>query len=213
MAALTLDCGPTLWTKTSRWRGSPNHHWLWKLRTGLQATWILCLSTRDAPIAIFLADSDFFGSVACRYRFLQITIFFLRTIIDSIYKQKYMQISTKTFLHNIQKLLKITIPPIWTNLQILSHLNNSQNKVLHDWKEEKIVNLKWVAVCCCNKTCHFPLFTNGHFFPPTLKNYNRCISRVRDIISIIYWNSNVNILIFWDTDFSLSFAISSNHQN
>ncbi len=23
---------------------SPNHHWLWKLHTGLQATWILCLS-------------------------------------------------------------------------------------------------------------------------------------------------------------------------
>ncbi len=25
--------------------GSPNHHWLWKLHTGLQATWILCLAT------------------------------------------------------------------------------------------------------------------------------------------------------------------------
>ncbi len=32
-------------TNTSRWHGSPNHHWLWKLHTGLQATWILCLST------------------------------------------------------------------------------------------------------------------------------------------------------------------------
>ncbi len=52
-------------------------------------------TTRDAPIAIFLADSDFrfFGSVTCRYRFLSIPIFFLRTIIDSIYKQKSMQIS------------------------------------------------------------------------------------------------------------------------
>ncbi len=35
----------TQWTNTSRWHGSPNHHWLWKLNTGLQATWILCLST------------------------------------------------------------------------------------------------------------------------------------------------------------------------
>ncbi len=35
----------TQWTNTSRWHGSPNHHWLWKLHTGLQATWILCLST------------------------------------------------------------------------------------------------------------------------------------------------------------------------
>ncbi len=30
---------------------------------------------------------------------------------------------------------------------------------------------------------------------------------------VIYWNSNVNILIFWDTDFWLSLAVSSNHQN
>ncbi len=35
----------TQWINTSRWHGSPNHHWLWKLHTGLQATWILCLST------------------------------------------------------------------------------------------------------------------------------------------------------------------------
>ncbi len=35
----------TQWTNTSRWHGSPNHHWLWKLHTGLQATWILYLST------------------------------------------------------------------------------------------------------------------------------------------------------------------------
>ncbi len=30
---------------------------------------------------------------------------------------------------------------------------------------------------------------------------------------VIYWNSNVNILIFWDTDFWLLLAVSSNHQN
>ncbi len=42
-----VDCGlqKTQWTNTSRWHGSPNHHRLWKLHTGLQATWILCLST------------------------------------------------------------------------------------------------------------------------------------------------------------------------
>ncbi len=79
---------------------------------------ILCISIRDAPIAIFLADSDFWflGSVTCRYRFLPILIFFLRTIIDSIHKQKSMQISTKN------DLLKINYHPIWTNLHIFSHL-------------------------------------------------------------------------------------------
>ncbi len=35
----------TQWTNTSRRHGTLNHHWLWKLHTGLQAAWILCLST------------------------------------------------------------------------------------------------------------------------------------------------------------------------
>ncbi len=49
----------------------------------------MCICPRDALIAIFLADSDFqfFGSLTCRYRFLLIPIFFLRTINESIYKQ------------------------------------------------------------------------------------------------------------------------------
>ncbi len=53
-----------------------------------------------------------------RYRFLPIPIFFLRTIIDSIYKQKSMQISIKNYLPNERNIQKITIPPIWSNLQI-----------------------------------------------------------------------------------------------
>ncbi len=42
-----VDCGlqKTQWTNTSRWHGNINHHRLWKLNTGLQATWILCLAT------------------------------------------------------------------------------------------------------------------------------------------------------------------------
>ncbi len=35
----------TQWTNTSRRHGTPNHHWLWKLHTGLQAAWILCISS------------------------------------------------------------------------------------------------------------------------------------------------------------------------
>ncbi len=48
----------------------------------------------------FLGRFRFFGSVTCQYQFLQIPIFLLRTIIDSIYKQKSMQISTKNYLYN-----------------------------------------------------------------------------------------------------------------
>ncbi len=39
------------------------------------------------------------------------------------------------------------------------------------------------------------------------------IPTIYTVWMIIYWNSKVNILIFWDTDFWLSLAVSSNHQN
>ncbi len=35
----------TQWTNTSRWHCTPNHHRLWKLNTGLQATWVMSFST------------------------------------------------------------------------------------------------------------------------------------------------------------------------
>ncbi len=38
------------------------------------------------------------------------------------------------------------------------------------------------------------------------------IPRMYTVWMVIYWNSNVNILIFWDTDFWLSLAASSNKQ-
>ncbi len=37
------------------------------------------------------------------------------------------------------------------------------------------------------------------------------IPRINSLCMVIYWNSNVNILIFWDTDFWLSLAVRSNH--
>ncbi len=39
------------------------------------------------------------------------------------------------------------------------------------------------------------------------------IPRIYTVWMVIYWNSNVNILIFWDTDFWLSLAVSSNHHH
>ncbi len=35
----------TQWTNTSRWHCTQNHHRLWKLNTGLQATWAMSFST------------------------------------------------------------------------------------------------------------------------------------------------------------------------
>ncbi len=39
------------------------------------------------------------------------------------------------------------------------------------------------------------------------------IPTIYNVWMVIYWNSNVNIIIFWDTDFWLSLAVSSNHQH
>ncbi len=41
-----VDCGlqKTQWTNTSRRHGSPNHHWLWKLHTGLLQEHGFCVS-------------------------------------------------------------------------------------------------------------------------------------------------------------------------
>ncbi len=39
------------------------------------------------------------------------------------------------------------------------------------------------------------------------------ISGIYTVWMVIYWNSNVNIQIFWDTDFWLSLSVSSNHLN
>ncbi len=51
-----VDCGlqKTQRTNTSRWHRSRNHHWLWKLHTGLQATWILCLSSLPPDSGTFI---------------------------------------------------------------------------------------------------------------------------------------------------------------
>ncbi len=40
-----IDFQKTKWTNTSRWHRIPNHHRLWKLNTGLQATWAMSFST------------------------------------------------------------------------------------------------------------------------------------------------------------------------
>ncbi len=45
----------TQWTNTSRRHGTPNHHWLQKLHTGLQAAWILCLSTLPPDSGILIS--------------------------------------------------------------------------------------------------------------------------------------------------------------
>ncbi len=53
----------TQWTNTSRHHGTPNHHWLQKLHTGLQAAGILCLFTLPP-------DSRLLSKLNAKYTFI-----------------------------------------------------------------------------------------------------------------------------------------------
>ncbi len=63
----------TQWTNTSRHHSTPNHHWLQKLHTGLQAAWILCLSTLppdsrpwfpNEKLNLLLSEKEDFGPLS-----------------------------------------------------------------------------------------------------------------------------------------------------
>ncbi len=56
----------------------------------------------------------------------------------------------------------------------------------------------------------FWIIAKSAVFPIIVVSKNKTIYTVG---MVIYWNTNVNILIFRDTDFLLSWAVSSNHQN
>ncbi len=79
----------------------------------------------------------------------------------------------------------------------------------------------WTATPFSNDPLWLTLFLEGvndrlldHCQVSSVPHY--CGFKEQEIYTVwmvIYWNSNVNIQIFWDTDFWLSLAVSSNHQN
>ncbi len=50
-------------------------------------------------------------------------------------------------------------------------------------------------------------------FPIIVVSKKQEIPGIYTVWMVIYWNSNISILIFWDNDFWLSLAVSSNHEN
>ncbi len=82
----------------------------------------------------------------------------------------------------------------------------------------------WTATPFSNDPLWLSLFVEGvndrlldHCQVSSVPHYcgfkEQVIPRIYTVWIVIYWNSNVNILIFCDTDFWLSLAVSSNHQN
>ncbi len=82
----------------------------------------------------------------------------------------------------------------------------------------------WTATAFSNDPLWLTLFVEGvndrlldHCQVSSVPHYcgfkEQEIPRIYTVWMVIYWNSNVNIIIFWDTDFWLSWAVSSNHPN
>lgn len=123
--------------------------------------------------------------------FLKSFIFFLRSIINSIHKQKsslqnFILITKEIIEHYNFSQTELQDP---LSYMIFSHLNNSHNKVLWLESGRKItINWKWVAIY--NKMyvifhCFFNLFYLSHKSPKikipwitevynTFPNNNRC---------------------------------------
>ncbi len=85
----------------------------------------------------------------------------------------------------------------------MQNLLSSEKRTLDHWATVFVegVNVRLLDHCQVSSLLHYCGFKEQE------------IPGIYTVGMVIYWNSNVNILIFWDTDFSLSWAVSSNHQN
>ncbi len=222
--------------------GSPNHYWLWKFHTGLQATRILCLSSLH-PDLISLLNATFtliwkedFGPLS------NSPVIFLpspgKMLLTMFLFQKWLGSPFPDdvwvwwlLMHRLQ--LQFTpcdaLPCIWISFA---------------WQYSQACGHPW---CLCSfsyqissfqSTLHLIYFdtalleqpplsvmtlfvegVNDHLLDQVSSVPHYCGFKEQEIPTIytvwmaIYWNSNVNILIFWDIDFWPSLAVSSNHQN
>ncbi len=145
----------TQWTNSSRRHGTPNHHWLQKLNTGLQAAWILCLSSLPPD------SRTWFPNEKQQFTF--------------IWKEDFGPLSNSPVLFLLSSgkmLLTIFLFQKW--------IGSPFPEDVWAW---------WLLNWCS--------------FSSLL-----VIPRIYTVWRVIYWNSNVNILIF-----KLSLVVSSNHQN
>ncbi len=222
-----IDCGlqKRQWTNTSRWHGSPNHHWLWKLHTGLQATWILCLSTLPP-------DSNLLSS---EKRTLDHWVLFLhspgKTLLMLSLVQKWLGSPFPEvvwawwlLMHWLQlqftpceALTSVWISFAWQYSQACSHPcclctfsypNSSFQSTLHlicfDTARCKHPHLSVMTLCDLPSLWRAWMFIY-HCQLSSLLHYcgfkEQEIPGIYTVGMVINWNSNVNILIFWDTDF------------
>ncbi len=245
-----VDCGlhKTQWTNTSRWHGSPNHHWLWKLHNGLQATWILCLSTLppDSGTLISKLNAKFtliwkedFGRLSnspvlflFRPGKMLLTMFLFQKWLGSPFPEDVW--AWRLLIHWLQLHFTLceSLPSVWIGFarqysQARSHpcclctfYHSSLQSTLHlIWFETALLEqppLSVMALCDLTSLWRVSMIvwaiSKSAVFPIIVVSKNKRYPQF-----ILYgWSFietlNVNILIFWDTDFWLSLAVRSNNQ-
>ncbi len=248
-----VDCGlqKTQRTNTSRWHGSPNHHWLWKLHTGLQVTWILCLSSLppDSGILIYKLNAKFtfiwkedFGPLSISpVLFLLspgkmlLTMFLFQKWLGSPFPEDVWAWWLLMHWLQLQFTLCETLPSVWigfawqysqacghpcclcTFFYPISSFQSTLHLICFDTALLEQPPLSVMTLCDRPSLWRvliiiFWTIAKSAVFPIIVVSKNKR-TRIYTVWMVIYLNSNVNILIFWDTDFWLSWALSSNHQN
>ncbi len=246
-----MDFKKTQWTYTGRWHGSPNHHWLWKVHTGLQATWILCLSTLppDSGTLISKLNAKFtliwkedFGPLSNSpviFPLAKVRCFWRCFCFRSDLVALFLKMSERgdswctdsSFSSLLVKLSQVFESALLT---VFSSLRSSRLLVYIFLPNFFLpVNFAfnmlwystpWTATPFSNDPLLLTLFVEGvndrlldHCQVSSVPHYcgfkEQEIPTMYTVWMVFYWNSNVNIIIFWDTDFWLSLAVSSNNQN
>ncbi len=225
---------------------------MWKLHTGLQATWILCLSSlppdsgtlisklnakftffwkedfgtlNSGPVHFLLSPGTrYFWRCFC-FRSGLVALFLKMSergdswFTDSSFSSLLVKLSQVFESALIDSILKLAVIPV-----ACAHFP-TQFLPVHFAFNMLWYSTSWTATPFSNDPLWLTLFVEGvndrlldHCQVSSIPHYcgfkEQEIPRMYTVWLVIYWNSNVNILIFWDNVlFLLSLAVSSNHQN
>ncbi len=132
----------------------------------------------------------------------------------------WFQIKCKTYFHLKRGLAVIPVVGDIFLPNVFLPVNFAFNMLWYS----KICTTHWTATPFSNEALWLTLFVEvvndrllDHCLVTSVPHYcgfkEQEIPTIYTVWMVIYWNSNVNILIFWDTEFWLSLAVSSNHKN
>ncbi len=211
--------------------------WLWKLYTGLQVTWILCLSTlppdsgtliskwnakftliwkedfgplSNSPVIFLLSPGKMFLTM---FPFPE-DIWAWRLLMHSLQLQSTPCDSSPKCLNR----LCLTVFSSFRSSLLLVHISLPNFFLPVNFAFNMLwYSTLWRATPFSNDPLWLTLFVEGvndhlldHCQVSSVPHYcgfkEQEIPRMYTVWMVIYWNSNVNILIFWDTDFWLSLA-------